>query len=151
MKQAAVVFVIAFVVAQIFRPERANPPIDLSRTIQAHLETTSVLPAILNRACSDCHSNATVWPWYSEIAPLSWLMARAVSEGRKAVNFSEWAGYSPNQQRALLTASCDAASTGRMPGVWTRLRPDTRLSHEDVETICTASRRADAQAARAPR
>ena len=146
LKRAAVALVAVFAAAQLVRPERANPPIDPSRTIQAHVDATSKLPAILNRACSDCHSNATVWPWYTQVAPVSWLMARGVAEGRKAVNFSEWAAYSPNQQQMLLTASCDDASTGRMPGPWTLVRPEARLSPQDVETICAAARQAVAHA-----
>jgi hypothetical protein len=66
-------------------------------------------------------------------------MARGVSEGRKAVNFSEWSTYSPSQQRTLLAASCDDASAGRMPGPWTLLHPETRLSPHDIETICAAA------------
>ena len=147
LKQAAVVFVVVFASAQLVRPDRANPPTDVSRTIQAHVGTTNGLVAILDRACSDCHSNATVWPWYTHVAPLSWLMASAVAEGRDAVNFSEWGTYSPDQQRTLLAASCDDASTGRMPGPWTLLHREARLSPQDVETICTASRQADARGA----
>src|SRR5215468_9730426 len=100
LKLAAGVFVV-FAAAQLVRPERANPATDASRTIQAHARTTSGLVTVLDRACSDCHSNRTVWPWYTEIAPVSWLMAYGVREGRKAVNFSEWAAYPPDQQRAL--------------------------------------------------
>jgi hypothetical protein len=147
LKQAAVVFVVVFAAAQLVRPERANPPTDPGRPIQAHVGTTSGLPAILNRACSDCHSNTTVWPWYTQVAPFSWLMARGVAEGRKAVNFSEWGAYSPNQQRTLLVASCDDVSTGRMPGPWTLLHPEARLSPQDIETICAAARQADTRAA----
>jgi hypothetical protein len=73
------------------------------------------------------------------VAPLSWLMARGVSEGRKAVNFSEWGAYSRDQQRALLAMSCNDASTGKMPGVWTLLHPEARLSEPDVRTICAAA------------
>jgi hypothetical protein len=126
------------------RPDRANPPTDASRTIQAHVGTASGLSSVLDRACGDCHSNSTVWPWYTHVAPLSWLMARAVAEGRRAVNFSEWSAYSPNEQRTLLAASCDDAASGRMPGVWTRLRPETRLSSKDVDLICAAARQAQA-------
>ena len=146
LKQAAVVFVVLFASAQLVRPDRANPPTDVSRTIQAHVGTTNGLVAILDRACSDCHSNATVWPWYTQVAPLSWLMASAVAEGRQAVNFSEWGVYSPGQQRTLLAASCDDVSAGRMPGPWTLLHPETRLSTQDIETICAAARQAGAQA-----
>ena len=140
LKQAAVVLVVLLASAQLVRPDRANPATDPRRTIQAHSGTTSELAAVLDRSCRDCHSNATVWPWYTQAAPLSWLMAHAVTEGRKAVNFSEWAGYSPSQQRTLLAVSCDDASTGRMPGAWTLIHPDARLSPRDVETICSAAR-----------
>jgi len=141
LTQAALVFVVAFAAAQVVRPERANPVTDPTRTIQAHAGTASGLGAVLDRACGDCHSNSTVWPWYARIAPVSWVMARAVAEGRSAVNFSEWGGYSPDQQRTLLTVSCDDASTGRMPGrPWTLLHPDARLSPPDIETICAAAR-----------
>jgi hypothetical protein len=68
-------------------------------------------------------------------------------KGRKAVNFSEWAAYSPEQQRLLLAASCDDATSGRMPGPYTLLHPETRLSAQDVQTICATARQADAHAA----
>lgn len=128
VKQVAVVFVIVFAAAQLIRPERANPATDAARTIRAHAGTTSELAAVLDRSCGDCHSNNTVWPWYSQIAPLSWLMARGVAEGRKAVNFSEWASYPPDVQRILLSVSCQDAMSGTMPGPYTFVRPETNLA-----------------------
>src|SRR5262245_24038586 len=112
LKKAALVLVVTFAAAQLVRPERANPKTDVSRTIQAHVGTASGLGAVLERSCRDCHSNGTVWPWYSQIAPVSWLMAYGVSKGRKAVNFSEWAAYEPDQQRVLLIESCQDVSRG---------------------------------------
>ena len=147
LKQAAVVFIVVFAVAQFVRPQRGNPPTDERRTIQAHVGTTSPLVAVLDRSCGDCHSNHTAWPWYTHVAPASWLMASAVSEGRKAVNFSEWAAYPASAQRALLSASCQDATDGKMPGPDAMLRPETRLSTQDIETICSAARQADANAA----
>src|SRR5262245_11455552 len=148
LKQAATVLVVLFAAAQLIRPDRTNPPIDESRTIQAHMGTEGGLVAILDRACGDCHSNATVWPSYTEVAPMSWLMAYGVSEGRKAVNFSEWAAYSPTQQRMLLADSCRDASSGKMPGgIYIALRPQAQLSAQDVETICSAAREAKGVAA----
>jgi heme-binding protein len=146
LTQAAVVFVVAFAAAQLIRPERANPPTDAARTIQAHVGTTSQLTAVLDRSCRDCHSNETVWPWYTQIAPVSWLMASGVSEGRKAVNFSEWGSYSREQQMDLLAASCEDARDSRMPGPYAWVRPETRLSAQDIETICAAARQNEANA-----
>ena len=144
LKQAAVVFIVVFASAQLVRPGRENPPTDVSHTIQAQVGTSSGLVAVLDRACSDCRSNATVWPWYTHVAPVSWLIARGVAEGRKAVNFSEWASYQSDVQRALLSASCNDVSRGKMPGPWTLLHPETRLSPQDIETICAAARTAQA-------
>lgn len=148
LQQAAVVLAVLFAASQFIRPDRTNPPTDSSRTVQAHMGASSGVAAVLDRSCRDCHSNNTVWPAAAQVAPLSWLMARGVAEGRKAVNFSEWGGYSPAAQRTLLTASCDAASSGKMPGPYTWVRPETRLSPQDVETICAAARQADADATR---
>lgn len=54
--------------------------------------------ALAVRACFDCHSNETVWPWYSNIAPISWLVQRDVNEGREKLNFSEWRAYVENEE-----------------------------------------------------
>lgn len=142
---AAVLVVIAFAAAQLIRPSRANPPTDPARTIRAHMGTASGLVPILDRSCNECHSNATEWPWYAQIAPVSWVLARGVAEGRNIVNFSEWRGYSADQQRDLLAASCESVRAGRMPGIYTWVRSDARLSAEDIETICAAARELDAK------
>ncbi|RUW37996.1 MULTISPECIES: heme-binding domain-containing protein [unclassified Mesorhizobium] len=144
--QVIAAIAVVFVAAQLVRPDRTNPPTDVSRTIQAHAGITSELVAVLDRSCGDCHSNATVWPWYSNIVPFSWLMAYGVNEGRKAVNFSEWAGYSPEQQWKLLAESCHDATSGKMPGSYTALRPETRLSYQDIDTICVAAQKAEVDA-----
>jgi len=147
LKRVGLALVVVFVGSQLIRPDRTNPPVDDSRTIDAHLGRTSAVSSVLNRSCRDCHSNATLWPWYTQVAPLSWLMARGVAEGRKAVNFSEWTGYPPEVQRTLLSASCQDVSNGKMPGPYMLLRPETRLSPQDIETICAAARQAEANAA----
>ena len=143
LTRALLVLVVLLAAAQLIRPEQANPPIDIGRTIQAH-GVASGLVAVLDRSCGDCHSNATIWPWYTQVAPLSWAMAYGVNEGRKAVNFSDWAAYSPGQQRMLLEASCADARSGKMPGAYALLYPRMRLSADDVETICAAARRSQA-------
>jgi hypothetical protein len=144
LKQAAIVLVVGFAAAQLIRPERANPATDPNRTIQAHLGTTPGLIAVLDRACGDCHSNRTVWPWYTRVAPVSWLMAYGVRQGRDAVNFSEWVAYPARRQRELLDEACRDASHGKMPGsAWTFLHPEARLSVQDIETICAAARQTE--------
>src|SRR5206468_5406147 len=67
LMQAAVVVVVLLAAAQFIRPNRNNPPTDPSRTIQARAGTSSELAVVLDRSCRDCHSNNTVWPWYTQI------------------------------------------------------------------------------------
>jgi len=57
---------------------------------------------ILDRACADCHSNKTRWPWYSHVAPVSWFVIDHVNHGRSHLNFSEWGRYDAFEQRDLL-------------------------------------------------
>jgi hypothetical protein len=144
-----VVLVVFLAAAQLVRPERTNPSTDFARTLQAQTTTPSGLVAVVDRACGDCHSNATVWARYTNVAPVSWVITRGVTEGRKAVNFSEWGSYSEERQRALLAASCSDARNGKMPmSVFLMLRPEARLSAKDIETICAASLLHERSAAR---
>lgn len=71
---------------------RENPPVVIEPNWDS-LETR----ALARRACFDCHSNETVWPWYSYVAPISWMVVKDVNEGRRVFNFSEW---TPEQQQA---------------------------------------------------
>ena len=134
------VLVVTFAGAQSVRPQRADLKTEPSHTIQAHLAASSGLGPVLDRACGECHSNTMSSGWYTQVTPFSFVIARAAREGRKAVNFSEWTAYSPEQQRALLVASCMDARTGRMPmAAYLRFRPNAKLSERDVAVICGAS------------
>lgn len=132
--------VLALAGAQLIRPNFRNPNIRPELTIEARLGAASPAAGALERSCGDCHSYATEWPGYARFAPLSWLMASAVGRGRKAVNYSEWATYPPDRQRALLEQSCADVTARKMPpGVWTALKPKSRLSGSDAEAICAAA------------
>ena len=86
---------------------------------------------LAGRVCFDCHSNETVWPWVSHIAPLSWLIQRDVDQGRRVVNFSEW---DRRQPEAL--GSATAVRSGQMPP-WRYgwLRPARSLSAAEREEL----------------
>jgi hypothetical protein len=145
MSRMVLILVVLFGAAQFVRLRQPNPPIDARRTLQAQAGSAGAMAGILDRSCGDCHSNQTVWPWYTHVAPVSWLMSYAVAEGRKAVNFSDWAGYSPERQQQLLVLVCQDVTSGKMPSsAWTMLHPEARLSPQDVETICAATRQASA-------
>src|SRR6478672_7737844 len=83
---------VAFLAAQIVPVTRVNPPVEGDLTAPADVK------AVLRRACYDCHSNETVWPWYSHVAPVSWLVADDVNKGRRHWNFSTWNHLTPDRQ-----------------------------------------------------
>ncbi len=78
LKIIAVVLFITFVAVQFYRPSQINPPIVAAETLEATTEIPETVAAILKRSCSDCHSNETVYPWYSNISPFSWLLAEHI-------------------------------------------------------------------------
>jgi hypothetical protein len=153
LRKAGIVFVgvvVVFLAAgQLVRPARTNPPTDPNRTLQAHPGVPGELISVMNRSCGDCHSNTTEWSRYSNVAPMSWIAVYAVNSGRKVMNMSDWASYSADDQRELLFQSCKAATEVKMPGgIYTRIRPEATLSQQDINTICAASRAADASASK---
>src|SRR5215475_15640323 len=104
-------------VIQVVRPARTNPPIDPKQEIHAKLNIEPTVAIVLARSCNDCHSNRTVWPWYSHLAPASWLVVSDVNRGRKALNFSEWSMYGASQQQKHLHEICKEVMEGEMLGL----------------------------------
>jgi hypothetical protein len=146
-KRVAFAAVILLVVIQIFRPARSNPPVDLKREIHANLVVEPAVATVLTRACNDCHSNRTVWPWYSHVAPASWLVVSDVNRGRKALNFSEWGGYPAEDQQKHLSEICKEVSEGEMPNLaYTLMHRHAKLNTDDVATVCRWTRTSGQQA-----
>ena len=81
-------------------------------------------------ACYDCHSNETIWPWYSNVAPVSWLVQRDVEQGRDQVNFSEWG------RRQEAAEAAETIIDGEMPPFgYTWLHPNARLSNPERNAL----------------
>jgi hypothetical protein len=118
-----------------------NPPVRIEQTLGANVVLPQNVSDILDKACKNCHSNETKWPWYSRLAPGKWLVAQDVNKARKAMNISEWstqAGRSPETAAATLAAACADVRSGRMPlPQYRMMHPEARLSPAEVETFCT--------------
>ena len=127
--------VIVFVGIQAVRPDLTNPPVDPAhaiRNVPPHVD------AILRRSCYDCHSNETRWPWYAQVAPVSWLLKDDVNEGRNELSFSEFAAYSPKRTARKAKEICDEVKEGEMPmKTYVALHPDAKLSAADQQALCT--------------
>lgn len=95
--------------AQLVPVERTNPPVEQDMPAPAQVK------AILKASCYDCHSNETVWPWYSKVAPVSWLVAADTAEGRERLNFSTWNQFSAEQRQEIVAQVMKEIRKGEMP------------------------------------
>ena len=132
------VFLLAFIGAQFVRADRTNPAAAPTASLRARVP--SDVGAILDRSCRNCHSNETEWPWYSNVAPMSWMLADHVHQGREHFNYSEWTSYPSDDQDKFLGAMCNLVQRGRMPlPSYLLIHRDAKLSPDDVQAICTWS------------
>src|SRR5216683_7428812 len=136
-KWLVITLVVLFLAIQFVRPARTNPAVDESQTLFARTQMTPPVAAILDRSCRDCHSNKTVWPWYTNVAPVSWFIVDHVNEGRSNLNLSEWGRYDQRRQGKKLEQMCDEVKDGAMPlSSYTPLHPGSKPSPDDVKTLC---------------
>jgi hypothetical protein len=125
----AIIGVVLFLLTQLipYGKDHANPPV-VSEPNWDSPQTQD----LAKRACFDCHSNETLWPWYSNIAPASWLVYRDVIEARRVFNFSDW-------QAAPLYESGEAAEVingGEMPPFqYLLFHTSARLSQAEKEQL----------------
>lgn len=137
LKWFGVALVCLFVGLQFVRPARTNPPVDPSQTLKARVQMPAHVAAIIDRSCQDCHSNSTRWPWYSNVAPFSWLLVDHVNEGRDNLNLSEWGRLDNRRAGDKLEEICEEVEIGAMPmASYTWIHRSAKLSQEDVKTLC---------------
>lgn len=130
LKLGGLALVVLLVLAQFVPVERTNPPVG------DEIEAPPEVMAVLQRSCYDCHSNETVWPAYSRVAPISWLVVRDVNEGRSGVNYSEWGALSADDKIHLLEETWAEVDEGEMPlKKYTLIHQDARLSESDRATL----------------
>lgn len=130
LRTTVLALVVAFVAAQAVPVDRSNPP------VSADVGAPAKVQPILRRACYDCHSNETVWPSYAAVAPISWLVARDVHEGRAELNFSRWSSYGDAARRKKLKETAEEVAEGEMPPwYYTLMHPEAALSEDDVATL----------------
>jgi len=131
-----IVFVLLFGFIQFFRPEK-NWQINKSRNeIFYKQDANPKVVTLLKTSCYDCHSNNTAYPWYNNIAPISWMIANHVNEGKEHLNFSEWTLYIPEKQHKLLKKIINDVEEDEMPlSSYLIIHSNAKLTNADKELL----------------
>jgi len=132
-----VVLVVAFVAMQFWRLDTTPIPIVQADTIHAAVTVPPDVDMVLTRSCGDCHSNATVYPWYARMQPVAWWMGGHITEGRQHLNLSTFNTYTASKKKKKLEAICDEIKSGDMPlpsYLW--IHRDAVLTDSEKDAIC---------------
>ena len=141
VKVVLIVVVALAAIAQFIRPDLTNPPIVAEQTLEASTAVPAEVGSILQRSCNDCHTNATTYPWYSRITPVSWWLKDHIDHGREELNFSVWNTYENGRKVRKLEELCEQVKTLEMPlPSYTWAHQDAPLSDEEIRTLCDWSK-----------
>ena len=132
VKNTLIIIIVILVGLQFVQPERTNP------AEEAPIVVTDDVAAIMQTSCNDCHSNKTVWPWYSKVSPVSWFIADHVNTGRRHLNFSVWENYPEKRKLRKLDEIMEEVKEGEMPlPVYTPLHEGADLTDSEKKTLLT--------------
>jgi len=139
------VLAIAFIIIQFFPIDRSVPPVYAAETLEAAVSVPPHISEIIGRSCNDCHSNLTVYPWYTRIQPVGWFMKNHIDEGRREMNFSVFNTYSPKKKAKKLDEICEQVTQSEMPlpsYLW--IHGNSVLKEGEVKALCDWSETAKA-------
>ena len=129
-------FLIFFLLIQFFRPARNSDSRLRATDISRVYKVSDHVLAVLRAACYDCHSNRTVYPWYSNIQPFGWLLASHIRHGKAELNFSEFGSYSARRKGTKLKGIINSIKDGTMP-LWSYrlMHKKARLSKAERDQL----------------
>jgi hypothetical protein len=134
LKWIFVALVAVFALMQFINPARTNPPLPPGGDISA-TNPPPQIAALLHAACYDCHSYETKWPWYSHVAPVSWLLVSDVNGGRERLNFSDWPKDSERAAKKMDRMSEELDYKEMPPAKYTLLHPEARLTPDQRKQL----------------
>ncbi|WP_422079704.1 heme-binding domain-containing protein [Ulvibacterium sp.] len=136
VKKISLVLLVIFVAIQFYRPEKNSAQGDHTQIFLAETNPATELRVVLEEACYDCHSNNTVYPWYNNVAPVSFWLAYHINDGKKHLNFSAWDDYSVKKKDHKLEEVIEMIENGEMPlKEYTWTHESARLTSEQREAI----------------
>ncbi len=125
-----------FVFIQFFQPNQNTGETASENDITKVYQVPDAVHAVLKKACYDCHSNSTNYPWYTHIQPFGWLMNSHIKEGKSELNFNEFGSYSARRQRSKIKAILASIKDGSMPLTsYTLIHRDAKLNNTQKTLI----------------
>lgn len=136
VRVALLIVVGALVIVQFFQPDRNVSEGPQLNDITKHMLVPQAVQSILAKACFDCHSNNTRYPWYAGIQPVAWILQNHITHGKRNLNFNEFGSYTPRRQYRKLAQIADELSEETMPlASYKLMHADARLTEEERRTV----------------
>ena len=137
VKKILVILLIILIVMQVFRPAK-NTSNDTTKDISKNYAVPDSVKTILAKACNDCHSNNTRYPWYAEVQPVAWWMSGHIKDAKRQINFNDFDGYRIAKQYKRMEDCMDEVKEGGMPlPSYTLIHKDAILTDEEKQILLT--------------
>ena len=121
---------VILIAIQFIPVNKTNPP------VTAELNAPAEIMSVFKKSCYDCHSNETEWPWYSFVAPVSWIVSGDVKDGRLHLNFSKWGNFSRKDIVKMKEEIWEEIERGKMPlGKYIFMHPEAELDQKETDLI----------------
>ena len=136
VKKIALALLVVFVGMQFFRPEKNSATGDHLAAFRTETNPPPEVAEILSATCYDCHSDHTNYPWYNQLAPVSWWLADHIEEGKEHLNFSDWTAYDAKKKDHKLEELVEEVEEGEMPlKEYTWTHAEARLTEAQREAV----------------
>lgn len=135
-KIISISIVVILIIIQFFRIDKTNPETIPEKDFLISTKAPQEISNMIKTSCYDCHSNETVYPWYSNLAPISWMLSSHIEEARGTFNFSEWGDYTYENKIAIFEGCIEMIEEREMPlGSYTLIHSDAKLSDHQISTL----------------
>lgn len=141
IRKILIAIAILLMAIQFFKPEKNIAVSPSSNAIDRHYAIPKEIAGLLRTSCYDCHSNNTVYPWYSSIQPFAWWQQNHVIDGKKELNFDEFSSYDVKRKKHKLDEVVEVIQEDEMPlGSYTLIHRNAVLSPQDKDKLISWAR-----------
>lgn len=135
-KKILVGLLLVLVAIQLIKPKQNRSAEAQINDIAVTMNVPDEVNIILRKACYDCHSNTTNYPWYANLQPVAWWLDHHIEEGKNELNFSEFGGYKAKRKIKKFNEIATEVTEGEMPlDSYTWIHKDAKLSKEEANTL----------------